>query len=67
MYAIRSYYDVFGSACTQNLENFFSVFVAVDSACYNARTMNQALALEVLKTGANVFLTGEPGAGKTYA
>jgi len=28
--------------------------------------MNQALALEVLKTGANVFLTGEPGAGKTY-
>ncbi len=28
--------------------------------------MNQSLALEVLKTGANVFLTGEPGAGKTY-
>ncbi|MFM2423822.1 MAG: hypothetical protein RLZZ70_209 [Candidatus Parcubacteria bacterium] len=28
--------------------------------------MNQARALEVLQTGANVFLTGEPGAGKTY-
>ncbi len=29
--------------------------------------MTQAKALEVLKTGANVFLTGEPGSGKTYA
>ena len=28
--------------------------------------MTQAQALEVLKTGGNVFLTGEPGAGKTY-
>lgn len=28
--------------------------------------MNQSQALEILKTGANVFLTGEPGAGKTY-
>ncbi|MCF7815660.1 MAG: AAA family ATPase [Candidatus Pacebacteria bacterium] len=28
--------------------------------------MIQSLALEILKTGANVFLTGEPGAGKTY-
>ncbi len=28
--------------------------------------MNQARALEILKTGVNVFLTGEPGAGKTY-
>lgn len=28
--------------------------------------MTQERALEVLKTGANVFLTGEPGAGKTY-
>lgn len=28
--------------------------------------MNQAQALDILKTGANVFLTGEPGAGKTY-
>ncbi len=35
-------------------------------ACYNQTTMNQARALDVLKTGANVFLTGEPGAGKTY-
>lgn len=28
--------------------------------------MTQTEALEVLKTGANVFLTGEPGSGKTY-
>jgi hypothetical protein len=28
--------------------------------------MTQDRALSILKTGANVFLTGEPGAGKTY-
>lgn len=28
--------------------------------------MTQEEALSILKTGANVFLTGEPGAGKTY-
>lgn len=28
--------------------------------------MNQKTALKILKTGANVFLTGEPGAGKTH-
>ena len=28
--------------------------------------MNQAEALTILKTGRNVFLTGEPGAGKTH-
>src|SRR3989344_2101401 len=28
--------------------------------------MTQAEALDILKTGANVFLTGEPGAGKTH-
>jgi hypothetical protein len=28
--------------------------------------MKQATALAILKIGANVFLTGEPGAGKTY-
>lgn len=28
--------------------------------------MTQAEALTILKTGANIFLTGEPGAGKTY-
>ncbi len=28
--------------------------------------MTQDEALKVLKTGANVFLTGEPGSGKTY-
>ncbi|MDO8469908.1 MAG: helix-turn-helix domain-containing protein [bacterium] len=29
--------------------------------------MTQDEALEILKTGASVFLTGEPGSGKTYA
>ena len=28
--------------------------------------MNQSQALSILKTGANIFLTGEPGSGKTY-
>src|SRR6185436_7715751 len=28
--------------------------------------MTQAQALQILKTGANVFLTGEPGSGKTF-
>ncbi len=28
--------------------------------------MTQEQALQILKTGANVFLTGEPGAGKTH-
>jgi len=28
--------------------------------------MTQETALEILKTGANIFLTGEPGSGKTY-
>ncbi|PIZ86886.1 AAA family ATPase, partial [Candidatus Nomurabacteria bacterium CG_4_10_14_0_2_um_filter_30_12] len=28
--------------------------------------MTQKEALNILKTGVNVFLTGEPGAGKTY-
>ena len=28
--------------------------------------MTQAQALQILKTGANVFLTGEPGSGKTH-
>ncbi len=30
------------------------------------RDMTQEQALEILKTGANVFLTGEPGSGKTH-
>jgi nucleoside-triphosphatase THEP1 len=28
--------------------------------------MTQQQALSILKTGVNVFLTGEPGAGKTH-
>lgn len=34
--------------------------------CQNIIIMTQDEALAVLKTGANVFLTGEPGSGKTY-
>ncbi len=45
---------------------YLSNKVNVLMACYNLHTMNQARALDILKTGANVFLTGEPGAGKTY-
>jgi len=33
---------------------------------YENKTMTQEQALNILKTGANVFLTGEPGAGKTH-
>ena len=28
--------------------------------------MTQDTALDILKTGANVFLTGEPGSGQTH-
>lgn len=36
--------------------------------CGNAilSLMTQGQTLEILKTGANAFLTGEPGSGKTY-
>lgn len=34
--------------------------------CYTVPTMTQDEALAILKTGVNVFLTGEPGAGKSY-
>lgn len=34
--------------------------------CYNYLCMNQVKALDILKTGASVFLTGEPGSGKTH-
>ena len=33
--------------------------------CHNG-IMNQTQALKILKSGANVFLTGEPGSGKTF-
>ena len=33
--------------------------------CYHAH-MKQETALKILQTGANVFLTGEPGSGKTH-
>ena len=38
----------------------------LETLWYTWSTMNQARALDILKTGTNVFLTGEPGAGKTY-
>ena len=34
--------------------------------CDKIQSMTQSDALTILKTGANIFLTGEPGAGKTY-
>lgn len=36
------------------------------AACITLRDMTQSQALEILKLGENVFLTGAPGAGKTY-
>ncbi|KKU76894.1 MAG: AAA ATPase [Parcubacteria group bacterium GW2011_GWA2_47_64] len=41
-------------------------FHAWSSVLYNGATMTQDEALKILKTGANVFLTGEPGSGKTH-
>lgn len=38
---------------------------SVPASCI-MRVMTQDRALEILQTGANVFLTGEPGAGKTH-
>lgn len=38
----------------------------MDYLSYNTETMTQNEAFEILKTGANMFLTGEPGSGKTY-
>ncbi len=37
-----------------------------DHICYTGLIMTQADALHILKTGANVFLTGSAGSGKTY-
>ncbi len=37
-----------------------------DLAWYTATTMNQARALDILKIGANVFLTGEPGGWRYF-
>lgn len=34
--------------------------------CWEVRCMDQELALNILKTGANVFLTGSAGTGKSY-
>jgi ATP-dependent DNA helicase PIF1 len=34
--------------------------------CYNTPTMKQSEALDILKMGENVFLTGPAGSGKTY-
>ena len=43
----------------------FCIRAPITPCVYNAR-MTQEEALEILKSGANVFLTGEPGAGKTH-
>ena len=39
---------------------------ALDIENFNFLYMTQSQALAILKTGANVFLTGEPGSGKTH-
>jgi ATP-dependent DNA helicase PIF1 len=46
----------------------YNVFKLNESHLYPwySSAMTQERALQILKTGANVFLTGEPGAGKTY-
>lgn len=36
------------------------------AACYNRKIMRQKQALTIMDSGSNVFLTGAPGAGKTY-
>ena len=43
-----------------------SIIHMYDGRCGIVFPMTQEQALTVLKTGANAFLTGEPGAGKTY-
>lgn len=40
--------------------------VRVDARDVLTNTMKQSKALTILQSGKNVFLTGEPGAGKTY-
>ena len=44
------------------------MFPAIEniSFLYYTSPMTQEEALSILKTGANVFLTGEPGSGKTH-
>lgn len=41
-------------------------YVHVEQCYSEAYAMTQEQALTILKTGANVFLTGEPGSGKTH-
>jgi ATP-dependent DNA helicase PIF1 len=41
-------------------------FLATDAAKADVETMTQDEALALLKTGASLFLTGQPGSGKTH-
>ena len=47
------------------VRGFLLVVTFQMSVCYTI-SMTQQEALRILKTGANVFLTGEPGSGKTH-
>ncbi len=45
---------------------FVLKFVIFRQSAYPSSIVTQEAALNILKTGANVFLTGEPGSGKTH-
>ena len=45
---------------------FFKTSIPQFVSWYTQATMLQKTALDILKTGASVFLTGEPGSGKSY-
>lgn len=68
---MKSYLNQCKSTTTNTIV-LLSVFVNVPimihslGSCYTSTTMLQKTALDILKTGASVFLTGEPGAGKSY-
>ena len=59
-------YGTFGGkyVCDKCINKGFDL-KKIDKLYYN-QLMTQEEALRIMKTGANVFLTGEPGAGKTY-
>lgn len=58
--------DARGSFRYSNGEPSVFIHSAPDWGDFAIRRMTQAQALAILKSGVNVFLTGEPGSGKTY-
>lgn len=72
MEKISTYYNSLNEMKCQGFGYMLALFIiqtySEDIPCeerYN-RGMTQGEALDILKTGANVFLTGEPGSGKTH-